>query len=101
MSSHIGQLAQDADNNVRAHAARILPALLGHLDEGPIRTVIGRLNGLLGEPGEYVPLAALAGLAESQRDLAAISPDIQRAFRRLRRHPSARVRKAVDALTPT
>jgi hypothetical protein len=90
-------LAQDADNNVRAWAARFLPEMLEHLPDGREAILATRLERLLSEPGEYVPLAALAGLDHVPPG-SAIPRTIRRTIGRLRRHPSARIRIAVRSL---
>jgi hypothetical protein len=91
-------LAQDPDNNVRAWAARFLPALSPQLGEVRGQILGARLETLLSEPGEFVPLAALAGLDRSGSGFAKLPARTRRAARRLRTHPSVRVRAAARSL---
>jgi hypothetical protein len=86
-------LAQDADDLVRAGAARFLPRLAPDLSADQREILANRMRALLSEPGETVPLAALHGLRharEAEAELTAAVRPMIKAMRR--RHPSARVR---------
>lgn len=90
-------LAQDADDIVRAAAARFLPRLAPALTNSQ-RAILGqRMASLLAEPGETVPLAGLHGINDARAARLDLASRVRKPLKDLRHHPSARVRLVARA----